>query len=107
MNPVLAELARRGLFYVDARPDAAPLPTAWGRSIDLVIDEPATPAEIDDRLGQLAKLARDKGSAVGLATIVRRVTVDRIAAWANGLAADGLILAPLSALVKPPPEPAK
>jgi hypothetical protein len=107
MNPVLTELSKRGLFYVDARPGAAALPIAWGRSIDIVIDEPPTPAEIDDKLDRLAKLAREKGSAVGLATTVRPVTVNRIAAWANGLVADGLTLAPLSALVKPPTEAAK
>ena len=107
MNPVLTELAGRGLFYVDARPGAAALPIAWGRSIDIVIDEPATPVEIDAKLDRLAKLAREKGSAVGLATAVRPATVNRIAAWANGLAADGLTLAPLSALVKPPAEAVK
>jgi uncharacterized protein len=102
MNPVLTELAKRGLFYVDARPGAAALPIAWGRSVDIVIDEPATAVDIDDKLARLARLAREKGSALGLATAVRPVTVNRIAAWANGLAADGLTLAPLSALVKPP-----
>jgi uncharacterized protein len=102
MNPVLTELAKRGLLYVDARRDAAALPIAWGRGIDIVIDEPATAAEIDDKLGRLAKLAREKGSALGLATAVRPVTVNRIATWANGLADDGLTLAPLSALARPP-----
>jgi uncharacterized protein len=107
MNPILTELAQRGLFYVDARPGAVPLPYAWGRSIDLVIDEPATPADIDDKLGRLARMAREKGSAVGLATTVRQGTVNRIVAWESGLAADGLTLAPLSALVRPPAEGAK
>ena len=102
MKQVLSELARRGLLYVDARPGTAPPPFVWGTTIDMVIDEPATAAEIDDRLGQLTKLARDKGSALGLATTVRPVTVRRIAVWANGLAADGLALAPVSALVQPP-----
>jgi polysaccharide deacetylase 2 family uncharacterized protein YibQ len=102
MKQILSELARRGLLYIDARPGTAPPPFVWGRTIDMVIDEPATAAEIDDRLGQLAKLARDKGSALGLATTVRPVTVRRIAVWANGLAADGLALAPVSALVQPP-----
>ena len=102
MNPVLTELASRGLFYVDGRPGAAALPMAWGRSIDIVVDEPATSVDIDTKLAQLAKLAREKGSALGLATAVRPVTVNRIAVWAEGLAPDGLTLAPLSALVKPP-----
>jgi polysaccharide deacetylase 2 family uncharacterized protein YibQ len=30
------------------------------------------------------------------------VTIERIANWANGLTADGLALAPVSALVQPP-----
>lgn len=102
MNPILTDLAKRGLLYVDARPGAAALPYVWGRSIDMVIDDPATPADIDDKLARLSKLARDKGSALGLATTVRPVTVRRIAVWANGLAADGLALAPVSALVQPP-----
>jgi polysaccharide deacetylase 2 family uncharacterized protein YibQ len=102
MKQVLSELAQRGLLYVEARPGVAPPPFVWGRTIDMVIDEPATAADIDDRLGQLTKLARDKGSALGLATAVRPVTVRRIAVWANGLAADGLALAPVSALAQPP-----
>ena len=36
IDPVLAELARRGLLYVDPRPGAAPLPLVWSRSVDLV-----------------------------------------------------------------------
>ena len=100
INPVLAELARRGLLYVDPRPDAAPLPLVWSRSVDLVIDEPGAAADIDDKLAQLARLAREKGSALGFAGTVRPVTTQRLAAWATGLAADGLVLAPVSALVQ-------
>jgi uncharacterized protein len=102
INPVLAELSRRGLLYVDPRPDAAPLPLVWSRSVDLVLDEPGAAADIDDKLAQLARLARAKGSALGFAGTVRPVTTQRLADWAAGLAADGLVLAPVSALVKAP-----
>lgn len=102
MQPVLAELARRGLLYVDARPGAAPLPLVWDRGIDLVVDEPDGAANIDDKLAQLAKLAHDKGSALGLVTAPAPVAVHHIVAWADGLTAEGLILAPVSALVRPP-----
>jgi polysaccharide deacetylase 2 family uncharacterized protein YibQ len=102
MNPMLEEFARRGLLYVDARQGAPAAPFVWGRAIDLVIDEPPDAADIDDKLGRLARLARDKGSALGLVTVVRPVTTARIAAWSNGLAGDGLALAPVSALVRPP-----
>lgn len=105
MQPVLTELAQRGLFYVDPRPGAPRLRLVWNRSVDMVVDEPDTAAEIDDKLARLDKLAREKGSALGLATVVRPVTVQRLAAWASGLEAEGLALAPVSALVQPPATP--
>jgi uncharacterized protein len=102
MQPVLAEIAQRGLLYVDPRPGATPLPLVWSRPVDLVVDEPEAPADIDDKLAQLTRLAREKGSALGLATAVRPATIARIATWANGLQANGLVLAPVSALVRAP-----
>jgi polysaccharide deacetylase 2 family uncharacterized protein YibQ len=68
----------------------------------VVIDEPAVRTEIEAKLAALEQIARDKGSALGLAGATRPVTVDRIAAWANGLAAKGLALAPVSAVVVAP-----
>jgi polysaccharide deacetylase 2 family uncharacterized protein YibQ len=102
LNPVLSELAARGLLYVDPRQGAAALSFAWSRGIDLVIDEPPDAAKIDDKLAQLSRIARDKGSALGLAGAIRPVTTQRIAAWASGLTADGLALTPVSALVEAP-----
>ena len=102
MDPVLKEFARRGLLYVDPRPGTAALPLVWGRTVDLVIDEPGGAVDIDDKLARLARLAREKGSALGFAGAVRPVTIQRLTAWANGLAADGLALAPVSALVQAP-----
>ena len=60
-------------------------PGVWGRSVDLVVDEPAVRPEIEAKLAQLEQIAREKGGALGLAGAVRPVTVDRIAAWASGL----------------------
>jgi uncharacterized protein len=102
MNPVLTELAQRGLLYVDPRPGASPLPITWRATVDIVIDDPATAPEIDAKLAQLTHLALEKHSALGLATAVRPVTVDRIVSWASRLAADGPALAPVSALAQPP-----
>jgi polysaccharide deacetylase 2 family uncharacterized protein YibQ len=103
MQPVLVELAQRGLLYVDPRPGTASLPLVWSRTVDLIVDEPASAADIDEKLAKLAQLARAKGSALGFAGTVRPVTTQRLATWANGLAADGLALAPVSALVQMPP----
>jgi polysaccharide deacetylase 2 family uncharacterized protein YibQ len=111
LNPVLDELAARGLLFVDATPlsartgpwDAGRIPS---RSVDVVIDEPAVRVEIERKLQSLEQIARDRGSALGLAGLPRPVTIDRIAAWTNSLAAHGIALAPVSVLVlqaHPPP----
>ena len=95
-------LARRGLLFLDARPGAPPPARAVGRSIDLVVDEPATRAEIDARLLALERLARERGSALGYVGEASPVAVARIAAWAAEAPGRGIILAPPSALVRPP-----
>jgi polysaccharide deacetylase 2 family uncharacterized protein YibQ len=102
IDPILGDLAQHGLLYIDPRPGASPLPLVWSRTVDVIIDEPGTAVDIDDKLARLARLAREKGSALGFAGSVRPVTVQRLAAWATGLAADGLALAPVSTLVNPP-----
>jgi polysaccharide deacetylase 2 family uncharacterized protein YibQ len=102
-EPVLQEVASRGLFFLDARTGQGPLPHAWSRSVDLVLDdEPLNATALDQRLDLLTHLALDKGSALGVVFTPRPVTVDRVAAWANTLGAKGLALAPASALMLPP-----
>ncbi len=95
---VFDELARRGLLYVDPRPDAPP-PRIAGRSVDLVVDDPATRAEIEAKLLALERTAREHGSALGLAGPLRPVTVEHIVAWARDIEARGFELVPVSALV--------
>jgi polysaccharide deacetylase 2 family uncharacterized protein YibQ len=105
MNPVLQELAQRGLLYIDPRPGSTRQPLAWSRTVDVVIDEPSSnPIDIDNKLAELARLAREKGSALGLATVVRPVTIQHVLAWTDWLPANGFALAPVSALVRPPEE---
>ncbi len=96
-------LRMRGLLYIDPRPGAPPPSHAWGRSADILLDEPAgTRGEIDRRLAELETLARDRGAALGLAGAVTPVLVERIAAWAPGLEARGLVLAPVTAMIRRP-----
>jgi polysaccharide deacetylase 2 family uncharacterized protein YibQ len=107
MDVVLTELSERGLLYVDPREQRGPVPKAWGRHADIVVDDPADrsvadQAMIDAKLTRLEQLARDKGSALGLVMRPTPVAVARIAAWTNGLADRGLALAPVSALVMSP-----
>lgn len=105
MDPVLRRLARCGLLYVDPRPAEGRLPFAWGRGVDVVIDHPAGAAAIDAALARLDRIAQRRGRALGLVGAVRPVAVAQLAAWANGLAAHGLALAPVTALALPPPKP--
>jgi len=101
--PMLEDVASRGLLFVDARPGQPVLRLVWNRSVDLVIDDdPLNEATLDARLEALAKLARDRGSALGLVSVPRPVTLERVAAWTNTLADRKLALAPVSALVLPP-----
>ena len=77
----------------------------WQRDVDLVVDRPAT--GIEGKLAELERIARRKGSALGVALTPLPVTVQRIATWASELADHGLVLAPVSALVTPPPDTEK
>ncbi len=102
-NPVLREIAGRGLFFLDARTGQKALPYAWSRSVDMVIDDdPLDAPTLDQRLDSLTHIAQVKGSGLGIVSAPRPVTVDRVAAWANTLASKGLALAPASALMIPP-----
>lgn len=102
MGMVLDELGKRGLLYVDPRPSSPLVPQAWSRSVDVVVDEPPTAADIDVKLAHLARIAKEKGSALGFAGTPRPVLLERLGAWATNLEADGLALAPVSALVRAP-----
>lgn len=110
MAPVLRELAGRGLLYVDPRVGAPPpaaktsaTPAIAARGVDVLIDAPApVRSEIEANLARLEQVAKDRGAALGLVSMPRPVTLDRIAAWANQLNARGLVLAPVSALVALP-----
>ncbi len=92
-----AEIERRGLIYLDPA------------QADVVIDrasnvaEPAAADAIDARLADLTRAAAEHGSAVGIAGPPRPVMLERIAVWAHGLAARGIVLAPLTALPKSAP----
>ncbi|MBR0674331.1 divergent polysaccharide deacetylase family protein, partial [Neoroseomonas soli] len=103
IGSVQEALLRRGLLYLDPRPGAPAPARAWGRSVDVVLDEPAgTRSEIDRRLADLEQIARDRGAALGLAGAATPVLVERVAAWAATLDQRGMVLAPVSAMIRRP-----
>ena len=99
-------LSARGLFYLDATPDD-PLPGGVaGVGADLRLDDPPGAADIDRQLAHLEQIAGSRGSAIGVAGPLYPVTIRRLADWARALPSRGLVLVPVSSLVRPTPEPA-
>jgi uncharacterized protein len=108
LAPVLRETAKRGLIYVDGGsspgnsvgqiPGATKLPYA---KVEIVVDASPKAEDIDKALSRLEALARERGTAIGLAQ-ARPATIDRVAKWAKAAAARGIVLVPISAVaVKP------
>jgi polysaccharide deacetylase 2 family uncharacterized protein YibQ len=103
--PVLREIGRRGLIYVDdgSSPLSLASQIAAGNNLafakaGLVLDVAPSPSEIDRALARLEGLARDNGIAVGFATALP-VSLDRISRWAKSAGSRGYSLAPITAAV--------
>ncbi len=106
--PVLREIAKRGLIYVDdgasprslASQIAGANRTAFAKA-DIVVDAVPTTAEIDKALVRLETIARERGSAVAYASALP-VTVERVARWSKTLAGRGVALVPVTAVALKP-----
>jgi len=110
MRPVLEEIARRGLMFLDGRDSAdiiaARLASELGvlRAInDRCLDAEASSVAIDGRLEQIERLALANGYAVALAQALP-VTIERLQFWAPTLAEKGIALAPITALADRQPD---
>jgi hypothetical protein len=110
-SPVLAEMAARGLDYLDdgssprslAREIAAKL-SLPAAAADVVVDAAPTADAIEGALARLEAQARRQGSAVGVATALP-ITVEHIARWAATLESRGISLVPISAAIARAPPP--
>ena len=108
MQPIIKEAARRGLAYLDdgSAPRSVAGVIAEGQSMpfakaDVGIDTVPTPAEIDRALARLETLAKERGSAVGVASALP-ISIERIGTWARQLDGRGIALVPLTtAMLKP------
>jgi uncharacterized protein len=111
MSPILREIAARGLGYLDDAASSrsvtqdltATLAMPSARA-DVAIDANAGPEAIDAALARLLDLARQRGSAIGVAS-ASPASVERLARWTNALEANGVALVPLSALMSATPRP--
>lgn len=103
VTPVLRDIAARGLLWLDDGTSARSLVRDAAGGLGLtalqaqVSLDPAKGEGLDPLLAKLEALAREKGSAIGVANGLP-ATVDRLADFTRGLEKRGIALVPLSAL---------
>ena len=105
MQPLIREAAKRGLGYLDdgSAPRSVAATLAQDQSVpfakaDLAIDTVPTSVEIDRALARLEGLAREHGTAVGMASALP-VSIERIGIWAKALESRGILLVPLTTVM--------
>ena len=110
--PVLDELKKRGLMFVDGHASDQSVAGALAQSMGLphanadeLIDAEPTRDAVDRQLQNLEGLAQRGGFALGIG-YAYPVTLERVALWAGMLEQKGIALAPTSALAALPGEPA-
>jgi uncharacterized protein len=102
MQPIVREAARRGLGYLDdgTAPRSVAASLAGSQSMpfakaDVSIDAVPTAVEIDRALAKLETLARERGTAVGVASALP-ISIERIGVWIRTLESHGIMLVPLT-----------
>jgi polysaccharide deacetylase 2 family uncharacterized protein YibQ len=106
--PVLQDVGKRGLLYLDdgsaqqslASAVAAKAKTPFLKA-DVVLDREPGWGEVDAQLARLEAIARERGSAIATASALP-VSLERIARWISEAEARGIRVVPLSALVLKP-----
>jgi polysaccharide deacetylase 2 family uncharacterized protein YibQ len=106
VKPMLAELKKRGLYFVEdgSLPLSSTDDVAQGlrqpvRHADIVIDANPDAQSISDALAKLEEQARSQGFAMGTGSGLA-VTVDTVRDWAKSARDRGIILVPATAAFK-------
>jgi polysaccharide deacetylase 2 family uncharacterized protein YibQ len=102
LAPILQEVAKRGLLYLDDGSSSRSVAgqVAGGQSLpfahaDIVLDSVPGAAEMDQALARLELAAKERGSAIGFATATP-ASIARIAAWTKSVEKRGFVLVPIS-----------
>ncbi|MCC8953470.1 divergent polysaccharide deacetylase family protein [Bradyrhizobium sp. Pear77] len=102
MQPIVREAAKRGLSFFDdgSTPRSVAQSLSAGQSLpfakaDFAIDVVPTSAEIDRALVKLETIAKERGTAVGVASALP-VSIERLGAWLKTLDSKGIMLVPLT-----------
>ncbi|NDV87567.1 hypothetical protein GTW51_12745 [Aurantimonas aggregata] len=108
IEPLVAELGRRGLMFLDdasslrsLASDTAALQRVPFAAADLTIDQTQDAATIRRQLDTLEQIARAEGSAVGVASAFD-VSIATIADWIVQAQSRGIEIVPVSALANDP-----
>jgi hypothetical protein len=102
MQPIIREAAKRGLGYFDdgSAPRSVAASLAAGQAMpfakaDFAIDAVPTAVEIDRALAKLETLAKERGTAVGIASALP-ISIERLGVWIKTLESRGIMLVPLT-----------
>jgi uncharacterized protein len=105
MQPIVREAAKRGLGYLDdgSAPRSVAASLAASQSMpfaraDISIDAVPTAAEIDRALAKLEDIAKERGTAVGIASALP-ISIERIGVWVKTLESHGIMLVPLTTVM--------
>jgi hypothetical protein len=106
MAPVIAELKSRGLLFLDSRTAMDSVAASVARAADLphatrdvFLDNEQSADYVSARLAELEAVARRRGSAIGIGH-PHEATLNALEPWLATLSARGLVLAPLTAIVR-------
>jgi polysaccharide deacetylase 2 family uncharacterized protein YibQ len=107
LSPIMEEMARRGLVFVDeglaSRTPIAEVASAAGlplRSAVTVIDADPSPQAVARALDQLEAAARAGGFAIATGTGLAP-TIDAVEAWVKAARGRGIVLVPVTAAFRP------
>jgi polysaccharide deacetylase 2 family uncharacterized protein YibQ len=106
MTLVMEELKTRGLLFVDSRTTAATAGADVARRLgvpsaarDVFLDNEADAPAIGERLAHLERVAREHGTAIAIGH-PHDATIDALARWIATLPRKGLVLVPVSDIVR-------
>jgi polysaccharide deacetylase 2 family uncharacterized protein YibQ len=106
LTPMLEEIKARGLLFVDdgTVKDSAGSQVAGTIGLDYAaaevqIDAVPSPDDINKALARLEAVAKEKGSAIGVAS-AKPGTIKQISQWAGQLQGKGIVLIPVSAAIR-------
>ncbi len=108
LRPFLEDIKSRGLIYISepnasqalVRKLAGELGVLYGGA-DVVVDTYQTPEQIQKGLEELVGVARQKGSAIGLA-YASRSSIEQLRIWSETVAEKGVTLVPVGVLAQTP-----